>query len=137
MPLLPSLKHQTRLRYDEQVYFHNHIAHHDITIWALGANPATIRSQHDRNSLYQREAMVIQDSVVKDMADPAVYKRCLGREENFLNYCRFFEDEINRLGYQAVLQKYLVDGSEIADDMLCRIYMGSSPALEGNGNIGY
>ncbi|KAH8434288.1 questin oxidase family protein [Aspergillus melleus] len=106
------------------VYFHNHIAHHDITIWALGANPSTIRSQHDRNSLYQRQAMVIQDSVVKDMADPAVYKRCLGREENFLNYCRFFEDEINRIGYQAVLQKYLVDGSEIADDMLCRIYMG-------------
>lgn len=68
--------------------------------------------------------MVIQDSVVQDMADPAVYKRCLGREENFLNYCRFFEDEINRIGYQAVLQKYLVDGSEIADDMLCRIYMG-------------
>jgi hypothetical protein len=107
-----------------QVYFHNHIAHHDITIWALGASPETIRSQHDRNSLYQRGAMEIQSTLVEDMTEPSVFKRCLGREENFLNFCLFFEKEIDRIGYQAVLQKYLVGGSVVADDILCRIYMG-------------
>ncbi|KAJ5124900.1 uncharacterized protein N7515_008725 [Penicillium bovifimosum] len=106
------------------VYFHNHIAHHDITIWALGANPETIRSQHDRNSLYQREAMTIQETLVDDMSDPLVFKRCLGREENFLNFCRFFEDEINRIGYQEVLQQYLVNGTAVADDILCRYVHG-------------
>ncbi|KAF3384872.1 Oxidoreductase AflY [Penicillium rolfsii] len=106
------------------VYFHNHIAHHDITIWALGASPETIRSQHDRNSLYQRGPMEIQTTLVEDMAEPTVFKRCLGREENFLNFCLFFEKEIDRIGYQAVFQKYLVGGTEMADDILCRIYMG-------------
>ncbi|EED16359.1 conserved hypothetical protein [Talaromyces stipitatus ATCC 10500] len=106
------------------VYFHNHIAHHDITIWALGATPATLRSQHERNGLYQRGPMAIQEPLVKDMADDRVFKRCLGREENFLNFCGFFEDYIDTYGYQALFQKYLVGGSEIADDMLCCIYMG-------------
>ncbi|OQD63897.1 hypothetical protein PENPOL_c008G00514 [Penicillium polonicum] len=106
------------------VYFHNHIVHHDITVWALGGKPETIRSQHDRNSLYQREAFTIQDTLVNDLSDPLVFKRCLGREENFMNFCRFFEHEINRIGYQAVIQKYLVNGTALADDILCRIYMG-------------
>jgi hypothetical protein len=69
--------------------------------------------------------MTIQETLVDDMSDPLVFKRCLGREENFLNFCRFFEDEINRIGYQAVLQQYLVNGSKVADDILCRIYMGT------------
>ena len=90
----------------------------------MGATPETIRSQHDRNSLYQREAMAIQSTLVEDMSDPLVFKRCLGREENFLNFCKFFESEISRFGYQAVFQKYLVGGTEMADDILCRIYMG-------------
>ena len=41
-----------------------------------------------------------------------------------MNFCRFFEHEINRIGYQAVIQKYLVNGTALADDILCRIYMG-------------
>lgn len=61
---------------------------------------------------------------MNDLSDPLVFKRCLGREENFMNFCRFFEHEINRIGYQAVIQKYLVNGTALADDILCRIYMG-------------
>jgi hypothetical protein len=68
--------------------------------------------------------MAVQNTLVEDMTDPLVFKRCLGREENFLNFCLFFENEIDRFGYQAVFQKYLVGGSEMADDILCRIYMG-------------
>jgi hypothetical protein len=90
----------------------------------MGGKPETIRSQHDRNSLYQRDAPTVQNTLIEDMRDPLVFKRCLGREENFLNFCGFFEAEIDRVGYQEVLQKYLVDGSKVADDILCRIYMG-------------
>ncbi|KAH6617171.1 hypothetical protein F5144DRAFT_623948 [Chaetomium tenue] len=49
---------------------------------------------------------------------------CLGREENFRNFEKFFLGQINRHGYQAVLQKYLVGGGQIANDMMFRIYMG-------------
>lgn len=108
---------------------HNHIAHHDMTLWALGANPETLRSQHNRNALYQRGSMSIQDSLVLDMADPKVFKRCLAREENFRNFERFFLSQINEIGYEQVMQKYLFDESEVANDILCRMYMGMSTEI--------
>ena len=46
------------------------------------------------------------------------------QEENFRNFERFFLKQISELGYEAVLQKYLVGDDEVADDMLCRIYHG-------------
>ena len=68
--------------------------------------------------------MVIQNNLVDDLAIPSVFKRCTGREENFRNFERFFLKQISELGYEAVLQKYLVGGDEVANDMLCRIYHG-------------
>lgn len=70
--------------------------------------------------------MVIQNNLVEDLAIPSVFKRCVGREENYRNYERFFLKQINEQGYEAVLQKYLIGGDEVAEDMLCRIYHGSS-----------
>ncbi|KAI1501372.1 hypothetical protein F5X99DRAFT_383024 [Biscogniauxia marginata] len=106
------------------VYLHNHIAHHDLTIWAMGATPEVLRSQHQRNALYQRPSFTIVPPVVQDLEDDYVFKRCLGKEEHFRNFERFFLNQINQHGYQAVIQKYLVGGSEIAEEMHCHIYMG-------------
>ncbi|KAF2811537.1 uncharacterized protein BDZ99DRAFT_559618 [Mytilinidion resinicola] len=106
------------------MYFHNHIAHHLVTIWALGAKPATLRSQYERNATYQRAPVEMQQTMVTDLVDPIVFKRCLGHELNFASFTRFFINEIDKLGYQKVLHKYLVDGTEISNDVLCRIYMG-------------
>ncbi|KAI8633674.1 hypothetical protein F5Y19DRAFT_461999 [Xylariaceae sp. FL1651] len=106
------------------VYLHNHIAHHDLTLWALGAKPHVLRSQHDRNTLYMRDAMIVVEPLVQDLEDDTIFKKCLGREENFRNFEKYFIGQIKKRGYQAVLQKYLVGGGDIADDMHIRIYMG-------------
>ncbi|KAJ4287773.1 hypothetical protein N0V90_012477 [Kalmusia sp. IMI 367209] len=106
------------------VYLHNHTAHHDLTIWALGATPEVLRSQHERNALYMRPSFHVVDPVVLDLQEDFVFKKCLGREEHFRNFEQFFLKEITNNGYQATLQKYLVGGSEIADEMLVHVYMG-------------
>lgn len=106
------------------VYLHNHIAHHDLTLWALGATPDVLRSQHERNTRYMRDAMIVVEPLVQDLADDVVFKKCLGREENFRNFEKYFIGQIQEKGYEAVLQKYLVDGGDIANDMHYRIYMG-------------
>jgi hypothetical protein len=69
--------------------------------------------------------MLIVDSVVLDLQDDYVFKRCLGKEEHFRNFERFYLNETSKHGYQAALQKYLVGGSELADEMLVHIYMGT------------
>ncbi|ROV93897.1 hypothetical protein VPNG_09526 [Cytospora leucostoma] len=107
-----------------QVYLHNHIAHHDITLWALGATPDVLKAQHRRNALYMRDAMKIFPTVVADLEDDLVFMKCLGREEHFRNFEVFFMKKIKEVGYEAVLQTYLLGGSEIAEKMMCHQYMG-------------
>lgn len=59
------------------------------------------------------------------MADPETLKTFIGKEEYFLDFCAFFEQEIERLGYEDVLQKYLVGDNDIAKDIFPRIYHGA------------
>jgi len=106
------------------VYLHNHIAHHDLTLWALGAKPSVLRSQHERNTRYMRDAMIVVEPLVQDLEDDVIFRKCLGREENFRNFEKYFLNQIATKGYQAVLQKYLAGDGDIAKDMRYRIYMG-------------
>ncbi|KAJ5212813.1 uncharacterized protein N7498_004459 [Penicillium cinerascens] len=55
------------------VYLHNHIAHHDLTPWALGAKPSVLRSQHERNTCYMRDAMIVVEPLVQDLEDDAIF----------------------------------------------------------------
>ncbi|KAL9050446.1 MAG: hypothetical protein Q9162_006627 [Coniocarpon cinnabarinum] len=107
-----------------QVYLHNHIAHHDLTLWALGAPPDILRSQHQRNTMYMRGAMTICQPIVQDLAADDIFMKCAGREENFRNFERYFIGAITEKGYECVLQKYLAGDGKLAQDMRYRIYMG-------------
>ncbi|KAK3360973.1 hypothetical protein B0T24DRAFT_539940 [Lasiosphaeria ovina] len=53
-----------------------------------------------------------------------LFNRCLGKEEHYRNFEMFFLNMFKKIGWQATLQKYLLDGGPVADDMLCRVYMG-------------
>ena len=68
--------------------------------------------------------MKIYKPVVEDLEEDYVFKRCLGREEHFRNFEVFFMKKIKEIGYEAVMQKYLLDRGEIADLMMSHIYMG-------------
>lgn len=58
------------------------------------------------------------------MSEPEKFKSFLGDEAYYLDFVHFFEREIERYGYAAVLQKYLVSEDEVGMDMLPRMYMG-------------
>ena len=58
------------------------------------------------------------------MADPEKIRSFIGKEQHFLDFCAFFEQEIERLGYEDVLQKYLVGDNDIAKDIFPRMYHG-------------
>ena len=67
------------------------------------------------------------------MAEPETLKSFISKEEYFLNFRAFFEQEIKKLGYEEVLQKYLVGGNDIAKDIFPRIYHGAfqvAPSLK-------
>ena len=58
------------------------------------------------------------------MAEPAAFKEFVGKEEYYLDFCEFFEREIEKHGSQDVLQKYLLGDNELAKNIFPRMYHG-------------
>ena len=102
----------------------DHIAHHLLTIYALGASPEIIQDQYDRNASYQRAPLPVDDKVVEDLHDSSKFSKYLQNERYYHDYLVFFQEEIDAKGYEEVINEYVLKGDERADDMLVRMYSG-------------
>jgi hypothetical protein len=76
------------------------------------------------NVSYQRSPVQLKESIVADMHDPKRYKSYLGSERHYHNFLVFFEEKMDKQGWQEVLNEYLFKGDERADDMLVRMFGG-------------
>ena len=102
----------------------DHIVHHVLAIYALGANPAEIQKAYDINASYQRPPEPTDKEVIVKMRESATFKKHLGDEFHYPNYLAFFQNEISKKGYQEVIKEYLLAGDDRADDFLGRLYAG-------------
>ena len=66
----------------------------------------------------------LDEDVVNNMYDYKGYQEYLGNEKHYHNYLVFFEREIDKNGYEAVINEYCLKGDERANDMLVRMFMG-------------
>ena len=104
--------------------FHNHIAHHLLTIYALGATTAELQQAFDDHVPYQRSHFPVDDAILADMSDPSKFTEYLGQEKYFNDYMRFFESRFERDGWQNVVNEYLFSGTEVAEELLVRMFAG-------------
>ncbi|OKL58123.1 hypothetical protein UA08_06430 [Talaromyces atroroseus] len=104
--------------------FHNHIAHHLLSLFALNATVAELRQGWDDNVSYQRPLLPFEQSIVTEMHNPERYKAYLGNEKHYHNFLVFFGEEISHKGWQEVLNDYVFNGDARADDMLVRMFSG-------------
>ncbi|KAK1093495.1 hypothetical protein LTR48_002182 [Friedmanniomyces endolithicus] len=104
--------------------FHNHIAHHLLTLWALRATDGELQQAYDSNASYQRPPGPLDQSIVTDMHDPAKFTRHLGNERHYHAFMIFFQDQISKSSTPQVINHYLLAGTEQADDLLHRLFGG-------------
>ena len=116
--------HEKHHIFFNQSGFHNHIAHHLLTIYSLAATPAQIQKHYDENQDYQRPPQPIEAAIVKGMEDPSQFTKYLGKERYYNDYLRFFQSEMDKKGWQQVLNEYVFAGDDRADDMLARMFAG-------------
>jgi hypothetical protein len=102
----------------------NHIVHHLLTLYALNARPSEIQRGYDDNASYQRSNIPIQPAVVKDMHIPEKFDSYLGNEKRYHDYLVYFQEEIEKKGWQDVLNEYVFSGTKRADDLLVRLFAG-------------
>ncbi|CZS97033.1 related to HypA-like protein [Rhynchosporium agropyri] len=104
--------------------FHNHIVHHLLTLYGVGASASVIEKHYENNASYQRPPLPVEERVVQDMSDPEHFKKYLGNEKYYHDFLVFFQKEMESRGFETVLDEFLFAGTEKADDLLGRMYGG-------------
>jgi hypothetical protein len=112
---------------------HNHLVHHALTLYALGAPPDVIIKNHVRNQLYQRVSPPMEPAVIQNLDDSATFQSSLGKEGHYLNFVRYFEQQIQTLGWPEFFEKFLFGDTELANDMMCRLFAGYLHPILGVG----
>ncbi|KAH0840397.1 Oxidoreductase AflY [Fonsecaea pedrosoi] len=104
--------------------FHNHIVHHLLTIYALGASPEEIQKAFDINKSYQRPQYPVNQGEVEILADQDKFKGFLGKEKYFHDFEVFFQNEVEQKGWENVINEHVFARNEHAERMLVRMFAG-------------
>ncbi|EKG18788.1 hypothetical protein MPH_03954 [Macrophomina phaseolina MS6] len=116
--------HEKHHIYFNKEGFHNHIVHHLLTLYALGATPAQIQDGYTQNAGYQRPPVALDPHLAQDLSNPATFAKHLGDERHYRDYLLHFQREIDAKGVAAVLAEYLFARDKRADDLLARTFAG-------------
>jgi oxidoreductase AflY len=102
----------------------DHMVHHLLTLWALGATPSEIQAAYDLNKPYQLLTYHHAASVSVKLKDPEFFNECLRKPKFYGDFLKFFQDEIAEKGVPDVLNEYIFKGDERADNILGQMYSG-------------
>ena len=105
--------------------FHNHIVHHLLTLYGLGAPAEIIEKRYRENANYQRPNQS-KERAVEDIT-PENFTKYYDKEKYYHDYLVFWQKEIEKKGWENVLNEYVFAGDERADDLLGRFYGGIFP----------
>lgn len=100
--------------------------HQILTLYGLGAPPNVIEAHYKANTSRQMKPKPLTEENVKAMSDPEGFKKFLGNTKYTHDYIEFFQRELEAKGVEAVVQEYLFSRSEIAENLLARLYGGMS-----------
>ncbi|KAL1799101.1 hypothetical protein ACET3X_003138 [Alternaria dauci] len=114
--------HEEHHIFFNRIGFHNHIAHHLLTLFALNASTEELQEAYDTNVNYQRPSEVLKESIVNDMHNLERFKSYLGQEKYYHDFLMYFQQEIDDKGWQRTLQEHVFAETEHAEDMLVRMY---------------
>ncbi|OHE96414.1 HypA protein [Colletotrichum orchidophilum] len=104
--------------------FHNHIPHHVLALFGTGAGADAIQMAYKGNQDYQRPAKSARDTVTDELRSWEKAKNYFGKEKHYPDFLRFFQREIEKLGWEAVLNEHLFKGDERADELFRRMFSG-------------
>jgi len=79
---------------------------------------------YDENKSYQWEARKPHDRVVEDLKGWEHAQKYLGKAQYYPDFLLFFQKEMERMGYEGVMNEYVFKGDAKADDIFARLFAG-------------
>ncbi|MBW0533763.1 hypothetical protein O181_073478 [Austropuccinia psidii MF-1] len=98
--------------------FHNHIVHHALASYSLGANAETIKANFERQAVYQRPIVGVENEEINSEN----WTFHLEDENYYQKYLKFFSHEIKEKGAIKTVEEYVFNRKE--GNMLSRSFGG-------------
>lgn len=85
-----------------------------------------IQKAYDLNASYQFKAKPPRDQVVEELKQDYANAapQYFGRGGQYASFLAFYESEINKMGWEAVLSEYLFGTSDVCRQLFARLYSG-------------
>lgn len=105
--------------------YHNHIAHQLYTLYGTGSNTGALQKAYDHNANYQIKAMPPREPIVQELErDWSNASEYLGKGKYYASFLKYFQDEIERVGWQQTVKEHVFKGDERSHDMFGRLFAG-------------
>ncbi|KAL7409512.1 hypothetical protein BDY24DRAFT_402896 [Mrakia frigida] len=105
--------HKEHHIFEKNNIFHNHLSHHLLAAFSLGASPSLLSNIYDRESKtlvpLSPEERRKRGAKVKEIPEinEGNWKDFVGVPDAYASYLSFFQSEIGRLGEKEALEKYI------------------------------
>ncbi|KAG6048549.1 hypothetical protein E4U39_007270 [Claviceps sp. Clav50 group G5] len=111
--------------------FHNHITHHLLTLYGLGAPISALKTAYDANEHYQQKAIPVKHSVVTELQRnwSANAPNYLSVGKHYSDFLAFFQLEIDEKGWEAVLSEFVFQDTSKSRDIYQRLFSGIAHPL--------
>ncbi|KAH7232170.1 uncharacterized protein BKA55DRAFT_695596 [Fusarium redolens] len=106
------------------VLLHNHLPHHALTLYSLGATKEKIEWHFNNNTGYQRDQPEIAAELSDSLSDISNFKRHLGDPKEYRNFLLFFRREMERDGYEKAVNRFLFGGDALSNEIFARLFTG-------------
>ncbi|KAI5895057.1 uncharacterized protein SCHCODRAFT_02699022 [Schizophyllum commune H4-8] len=97
--------------------FHNHLSHHLLSAYDLGASASLLQDIYEVESASQRPLVQAPEDKIPPLTEEN-WTSALGQEEAYATYLKFFGEQISLHGAQSTIERYIF-----------------SPAANGNGTV--
>ncbi|KAK6354609.1 hypothetical protein TWF696_003751 [Orbilia brochopaga] len=110
--------------FDFEDRLHNHIAHHLLAIYALGADPANLQFAFDTNIKMQKPIGDEKPPALQTISQSTSWEDYLGKTELYHTFLEFFQNAINEVGWEKTIAQYLFSEQAVKDGMPERLVAG-------------
>ncbi|OHE98665.1 HypA protein [Colletotrichum orchidophilum] len=117
-------KHHVYFHSVREVLMHNHLAHHALTLFSLGANAENIRSHFENHATYQKDKGTADVFLVYTISDFTTFKRHLGDPNQYHNFLEFFRLQFKNHGYKPAVNKLVFSGDDWSTEIFSRLVTG-------------
>ncbi|EWC47454.1 hypothetical protein DRE_00422 [Drechslerella stenobrocha 248] len=103
---------------------HNHLSHHLLAIYALGATPENLQFAYDTNAGHLLPIGEKNAPVVENLSHSESWGEYLGKAEMYHTFLQFFQNSIDQVGWQETVKRHIFSEKGVKDGMPERLVAG-------------